>query len=82
MPPGSVDEEDLNTGVITPGEWREEPNSMSPLDKLFMSNNYKQEGEELRQWFTQEFSTNLAVPWQMKAIHARENYADFDDDDE
>lgn len=65
---GSVDEEDLMTGLINPGEWRRDPNTMSPLQRLYASNNYKQEGNDLREWFTQQFTTTLAVPWQMKSI--------------
>lgn len=68
LPPGSVDEEELMTGVLYPGEWRQDSNIMSPLDNLYTSNNYKQDGNDLREWFTKEFSTTLAVPWQMKSI--------------
>lgn len=68
LTPGSVDEEDLMTGLINPGEWRQDPNTMSPLQRLYASNNYKQEGNDLREWFTQQFTTTLAVPWQMKSI--------------
>lgn len=67
FPSGSVDEEDLNTGVLTPGAWREVPSLMLSVNRL-SSNNYARTGERLRQLYMQQFMTRLSVPWQMMSI--------------
>lgn len=66
--PGCVDEEDVSTGIITPGAWRETQNGLTPLNRIFTSNNHKKDGGNLRQWYTEQFMTRLAVPWQMKSV--------------
>jgi len=63
-----VDDEDLNTGIVAPGAWREVPSLMFPIDRLYSSNNYNRTGEQVRQWYTNEFMTRLSVPWQMSSI--------------
>ncbi|XP_068082892.1 uncharacterized protein [Anabrus simplex] len=68
FPSGSVDDEDLNTGVITPGAWRIVPTFMSPVDRFYSSNNCGRAGEQVRKWYMHQFMTTLSVPWQMTSI--------------
>lgn len=68
FPSGSVDDEDLNTGVVAPGAWQDMPSLMLPIDCLYSSNNYGRTGEEVRQWYMHQFMTTLSVPWQMTSI--------------
>lgn len=66
--PGSVDEEDLITGEIIPGTWRNQSSLMHPVRTLYLSNNYGKNGEEVRKWYSKQFMGPLAVPWQMKFV--------------
>ncbi|XP_068082458.1 uncharacterized protein [Anabrus simplex] len=68
FPSGSVDDEDLNTGVITPGAWRIVPTFMSPVDRFCSSNNCGRAGEQVRKWYMHQFMTTLSVPRQMTSI--------------
>lgn len=68
IPSGSVDEEDFNTAMITPGAWRNVPTLMAPLGRLYSSNNCGRTGEKVRQWYMHQFMTSFSVPWQMRSI--------------
>lgn len=68
FPSGSVDDEDLNTGVITPASWRDIPTLMSDVDRLYSSNYCGRAGELVREWYMHKFMTSLSVSWQMKSI--------------
>lgn len=68
LPPGSVDEEDIITGQLTGGSWRDVPTTLSPMEKQYKSNNYAQDGEDVRNAYSYAFMSHMAVPWQKKAV--------------
>lgn len=68
FPSGSVDDEDLNSGVVTPRIWREVPNLMFPVDRLYSSNHFGRTGEQVRQRYMHQFMTGLSVSWQMSSL--------------
>nr|CAI5867205.1 unnamed protein product [Callosobruchus analis] len=84
LPPGPVDEENLITGEVCPATWSDGSTSMPPIARQYFSNNYRKDGEAVRNWYTKEFMTRLAVPWQMKSVNfcpgdVAENYHDEND---
>ncbi|PNF22512.1 hypothetical protein B7P43_G14377 [Cryptotermes secundus] len=68
LPQGSLDMEDPTSGEPVLGAWRQEPTAMLPVDRLYSSNNYKRDGEEVRKRYARAFMTDLAVPWQYAAL--------------
>ena len=71
--PGSVNEEDVNSGAISLGMWRQE--LVRPLQSVnragvgYMSNNYANAAQALRREYAEAFSSNLSVPWQLQQLH-------------
>lgn len=62
-----MDDEDLQTGVLATGAWRDAPSLMFPIDRLYYSNNYGRTGEQVRQFYM-HFTTHILVSWKMKSI--------------
>nr|CAI5824196.1 unnamed protein product [Callosobruchus analis] len=52
LPPGSMNEEDLITGEVCPATWRDGSTNMPPVARLYSSNNYRKDGEAVRNWYT------------------------------
>ena len=71
--PGSVDEEDVNSGTISVGKWR--PELVCPLQLVnrtsvgYMSNNHYNAAQALHQEYAEAFSSYLSVPWQLRQLH-------------
>lgn len=63
----AIDREDLNSGNIIPGEWRENVNSLQSV-KNIGSNNYKRSAEEVRKLYAKYFIEENPLPWQWKTI--------------
>lgn len=63
MPQQAVDGEDLNTGNITPGLWRENANNMQPINHL-RGNHYSRAAEEIRRAYVTHFTDENPLPWQ------------------
>lgn len=70
-PPGFVDTEDINTGCITPGSWRQidRMNVLRSLNISLGSHNYTREASNVRNEYAEYFSGRGAVPWQLNMIH-------------
>lgn len=65
-----VEFEDLNTGEIHPGTWRQ-TNTLQPVSRNnvgYSSNHYNKDAELLRKSYAKDFSTILSVPWQLHAV--------------
>ena len=70
FPSGCVDEEDMNTGDVNLGTWRQE--LLQPLQSVSRegaSNNFTKDAERLRREYARAFSTTLLVPWQLERLH-------------
>lgn len=65
--PGLVDTEDLETGQINPGSWRNLPSTLHGLQHQG-SNNYSRNASAIRERYVKYFFTNGAVPWQLDKI--------------
>lgn len=59
----AVDREDLNTGNLTPGLWRENNNLLQPINHL-RGNNYSRDAEEIRRAYVTYFTEENPLPWQ------------------
>lgn len=66
-PRGSVDIEDIDTGEILYGYWRQVTSATERLE-MHGSNNYSREAAGIRNGYADYFMTSGAVPWQMDAI--------------
>lgn len=67
-PPGSVDQEDLESSRVIPGEWRSENrNNLTPLEPQG-SNRYSLNAKSVRDEFMTYFNTNGKVDWQWEMI--------------
>lgn len=66
-PQQAVDREDLNTGDIMPGLWREDVNNLRPVHHLG-SNNYGRSAEKIRQAYAKYFIEENPLPWQWEKI--------------
>lgn len=67
-PPGSVDQEDLESNRVIPGEWRSENrNNLTPLEQQG-SNRYSLNAKSVRDEFMTYFNTNGKVEWQWEMI--------------
>ena len=70
FPSGCVDEEDMNTGDVNLGTWRQE--LLQPLQSVSRegaSNNFTKDAERLRREYARAFSTILSIPWQLERLH-------------
>lgn len=67
LPSQAVDREDLNTGNITPGLWRENANILQPINNLG-SNNYKRAAEDVRRAYATHFIEENPLPWQWEKV--------------
>lgn len=65
---GLVDTEDLETGHITLGSWRNEQSALHRLQHQG-SNNYSRQASDVREKYVDYFFTNGAVPWQLNKIN-------------
>ena len=63
----SVDQEDLNTGEVIPGEWRQEQGSGLPSITPQGSNNYERPAERVRTAYREYFWIEGAIPQQWLA---------------
>lgn len=65
-----VDTEDLNTGEIHPGTWRQTNSllSVGRRDVGYTSNHYTTDAELLRKRYARDFCTTLSVPWHLQAV--------------
>jgi hypothetical protein len=64
-PSGSFDEEDIESGLIRIGSWRNETNNTPlPSTRTLGSNHYSKFARELRDRICQYFMSEGAVPWQ------------------
>lgn len=65
-----VDIEDLNTGEIHPGKWRQTNSllSVGRNDVGYTSNYYATDAELLRKRYLRDFCIILSVPWQLQAV--------------
>lgn len=63
FPSNAVDTEDLNTGTVTSGLWRDFTNGLPSTSQLG-SNNYKQNAESIRKKYAEYFFNEGSVPWQ------------------
>lgn len=68
-PSGMIDIEDIETGQILPGSWRQIPSAMERLENQ-RSNNYGRQASAIRDSYANYFMTTGAVPWQMNSIRA------------
>lgn len=59
----AVDTEDLNTGAVTSGLWRDFTSGLASTLQLG-SNNYKQDAESIKKKYTDFFFNEGSVPWQ------------------
>ena len=68
-PPGSLDNEDMDTHAILAGDWRagQEPGGLLQLHKQG-SNNFTARVKEIRKILCQYFNSAGAVPWQDNMI--------------
>lgn len=67
LPSQAVDREDLNTGNITPGLWRENANILQPINNLG-SNNYKRAAKDVRRAYATHFIEENPLPWQWEKV--------------
>ncbi|CAH1953995.1 unnamed protein product [Acanthoscelides obtectus] len=67
FPENAVDREDLNTGNITFGQWRNHVNNLPTVSHLG-SNNYKNSAEEVRRKYAKYFMEDNPLPWQWKKV--------------
>lgn len=67
IPQNAVDIEDYNTGIVTPGLWREHSYALQPVTKLG-SNNYSRIAEEVRQKYVKIFTEENTLPWQWERV--------------
>jgi len=65
-----VDIEDLNTGEIHPGTWRQTNSllSVGRRDVGYTSNRYATDAKLLGKRYARDFCTPLSVPWQLQAV--------------
>ena len=66
-PPGSFDTEDIEQGLIQPGEWRAQGGMQSILPTQ-TGHNYKRNARSIRDDFCPYFNGSGAVPWQNKFV--------------
>ena len=66
-PSGTCDRESIASGVVTPGDWRNEGNCFQPLAQQ-SGNRYSQTAKDVREQFSEYFNTTGQVPWQDNAI--------------
>lgn len=69
LPPTAVDIEDLFTGEVTPGSWREEVTPLINAREKSSAKNYSNDVKRIRNRYAEAFMNECAVPWQMKSIH-------------
>ena len=67
MPPQSIDREDLNTGNVIPGMWRENTENLPPIGHLG-TNNYTRTAEEIRRAYVTYFVDENPLPWQWEKV--------------
>lgn len=66
-PPGTYDKEDIPSGILSPGSWRNEPEpSGTFLNIKRIGRKSTRVAQEVREQFARYFSTNGRVPWQDK----------------
>lgn len=63
FPSNAVDTDDLNTGEVISGLWRDFTSGLPPASQLG-SNNYKQNAESIRKKYADYFFNEGSVPWQ------------------
>lgn len=63
FPSNAVETEDLNTGAVTSGLWRDFTSGLPSTSQL-RSNNYKQDAESIRKKYADYFFNEGSVPWQ------------------
>ena len=64
---GTLDYEDLDTGIIHPGSWRN-TNEIFPSARNLSSNNYSSDAAKKREKYADYFMDKGAVPWQINFI--------------
>lgn len=69
FPPGSVDEENIDTGHIIPGRWRSEVNEMRMLEKRGYVNRSSALAREYRDCIKRYVNNEGAVSWQEDRIY-------------
>lgn len=67
IPAQAVDREDLNSGNIISGEWREHVSSLHSVSQIG-SNNYKREAEEFRSSLAKYFMEENPLLWQWEKV--------------
>lgn len=72
FPENAVDKEDLNTGNITFGQWRNHVDNLPSVSHLG-SNNYKNSAEEVRRSYAKYFTEENRLPWQWKKVEIELN---------
>lgn len=65
---GWVDQEDTETGLLYPGQWRSLGTDLLPLRSARTTNTYSKKASEIRNKLSEYFSGEGKVSWQMKAI--------------
>lgn len=66
----AVDREDLNTGDVTPGEWRQNPSILHAVSRLG-SNNANQIAKGIRQAYMTYFVEENTLPWQWEKLELK-----------
>lgn len=67
LPQQAVDREDLNTGTIIPGQWRQYGHFLQPIQQLG-SNNYARAAENVRREYVTYFNEQNTLPWQWEKV--------------
>ena len=67
--PGTVDEENIDTGEIIPGRWRSEVIEMRANLQLLPANRSSKLAREFRDHIKRFVNNEGAVPWQESRIH-------------
>lgn len=79
-----ADAEDLNSGDIIHGRWREVPYRFPSISRVYPGNHYAQDGEQVRKKYAEYFVNAGSVPWQWKragCISTNNNDEETDEDD-
>ena len=63
-PVGSLDNENVVDGVVTPGAWRDDDRQLLPLERL--QRHPTNEANAVRKEFMEYFNEEGTVPWQQR----------------
>lgn len=67
LQPQDIDSEDIVTGAVEPGSWRQDTQEMVQLQRI--KGNSAVEAKRIRDDFCEFFNTSASVPWQNKCLH-------------